>query len=392
MLGRKSRTASRFQAIGMAAMVLAVVLCGSQAQAQGIVVQSQWNQGLWGFGGISAGTVRIGGWGPFGWGVRGWGGRGFGWGGWGWGAPMSPFAPFWGPAPWVPAPVFVPRVATAPIFAPPIVLPPMVAPTLIVPPLVASPFILAPAPCWLAPWTAQNALWGNWGGAPWLAPAPAAPLAAVDVLAGQRPLDNLRGDPLPPIREANADARARAARFFEIGDRYFDQQNYRQAYVRYDQATTAAPDMVEAQLRKGQSLIALGNYEMAARAFKMAVRSDNWTECRLRWDEIYGKNGAAKDAHVQALATAAHNDPNNADLMLLLGMELFFDDQIPRSAKFFERYAALRDAAPPAGNPPAALANIPVNAAAVANEDPFLPVNDRPVPQPPPAIGEARRF
>src|SRR5690606_16566065 len=104
----------------------------------------------------------------------------------------------------------------------------------------------------------------------------AAPLPALNPLPAG-PLENLQGAALPPLRAANAEARARAERFIQIGDNYFDQQNFRSAYVRYDQATDAAPDMVEAQLRKGQSLIALGNYEMAAQAFKVAVRVKNWT-------------------------------------------------------------------------------------------------------------------
>ena len=368
----------------------------SPAQAQvGISVQSNWI-GPGGGGFFAAGTVRVGGWGvgpgvwggrPWGWGGGpwGWGGNPWGWGGvsaWGWGTPFNPWMQTWSPLP---------------VFSPQIVVPPLA------PSIWVAPWAIAPPPVLFAPWPVNFVGWGGWNLAPFAA-VPIGPQVAWNNWINQRPLDGLQGAPLPPPRAANDEALARAARFCEIGDRYFDEQNFRKAYVRYDQATDAAPNSVAAQLRKGQTLIALGNYEMAARAFKTAVRTANWTGCPLRWNDIYGKNQAAKDTHLQALAAACQNDPDNADLMFLLGMELFFDDQIPRSVKFFQRYAALRD-----GDPQVARQlNVALNgneqvADAVAVDDlgndagngaVVLPVpqDARPLPQPPPAIGEARQF
>src|SRR5690606_36217883 len=73
-------------------------------------------------------------------------------------------------------------------------------------------------------------------------------------LLNQRPLDGRVGDPLPPVPVVNEAAVARAWRFIEMGNRYFDEQNFRRAYVRYEKAAQAAPDLVEAHLLKGQAL------------------------------------------------------------------------------------------------------------------------------------------
>ncbi len=67
----------------------------------------------------------------------------------------------------------------------------------------------------------------------------------------------------PKVRAANAESRARALRFIELGDRHFQQQDFRAAYERYKLAAQAAPDLVEAHLRKGQCLLALRHFDAA---------------------------------------------------------------------------------------------------------------------------------
>lgn len=386
---RTCRPTRRLRAPLLPAIVAALLLGGFQASpAQagwGVSFQAGWGCSPWygGFwygnswygGQFTAATIQIG-----------------GFAGCGWAGPAFPL---------------VPACALPP---PPVILPPIFLP---------SPGIFGPGPV-------LNMLYG-----PTVFPVPgvAGPLVPPGLdLLNERPLDGLNGAPLPAVRVANDAAKARARRFIEMGNRYFDEQNFRRAYVRYDKATAAAPDLVEAQLLKGQSLIAIGNFEMAVRAFKMALRVDDWTDCPLRWDDVYGKNRVAKTAHIENLAEAAHNDPQNPDLMLLLGMELFFDGQVERSVKFFQRYAALRDAAEAAGavaaQHPALPAEIVAQGAAPdgviengaaangaaangAAADGAIPqpvnlpgggngiqppVDNRPRPQPPPPVNEARPF
>jgi hypothetical protein len=252
-------------------------------------------------------------------------------------------------------------------FVPACALPPLCGPVMLPPIFIPPGLLYGPGPVF-------DMLYG----VAWRTGGFAGPLIPPGLNAlNQRPLDGLVGDPLPPVPVVNEAARARAWRFIEMGNRYFDEQNFRRAYVRYDKAAQAAPDLVEAHLLKGQALIAIGSYDMAARAFKQALRNDKWTDCQLRWDNVYGKNRVAKTAHIENLAEAAQNDPHNPDLMLLLGMELFFDGQIERSVKFFQEYAALRDAGQVAGE----IAQLPQQPADIR------PVADnRPVPQPPPKV------
>lgn len=144
------------------------------------------------------------------------------------------------------------------------------------------------------------------------------------------------------LAPSGAEARERAWKFIDYGDKHFAQQSYRTAYERYSRAAASAPDMVEAYLRQGQSLVAVGNYELAARAYKRVIKTlPDWTEAQFRLADLYGENAFAKGAHLEALAAAAEKDPANGDLMLILAMQLYYDGQAERSTAFFQRAAEL---------------------------------------------------
>ena len=49
----------------------------------------------------------------------------------------------------------------------------------------------------------------------------------------------------------------------------------------------------------------------------------------------------AKTQHIETLARAVEANPFDADLLLVLGMQLFFDGQADRAAVFFSRAAQL---------------------------------------------------
>jgi tetratricopeptide (TPR) repeat protein len=138
-------------------------------------------------------------------------------------------------------------------------------------------------------------------------------------------------------RVSNAAARQRAARFMELGDRHFVRGDYLDAYERYKLAVQAAPDLVEAYLRRGQALVALGSYESAVQTFKYAFTlHPDWARSDYRLDRIYGNRRDAKLRHLNALAAAAEEQPS-PELMLLIGAQLYYDGQADRSLKFFER-------------------------------------------------------
>ena len=100
--------------------------------------------------------------------------------------------------------------------------------------------------------------------------------------------------------------------------------------------------MAESYFRQAFALVALGRYEKAAAAFRrgLNVRSD-WRGTPFRLDDLYGGAAVAKTQQIETLAGAVEANPFDADLLLVLGMMLFFDGQADRAAVFFARAAQL---------------------------------------------------
>jgi len=147
--------------------------------------------------------------------------------------------------------------------------------------------------------------------------------------------------PLVP-RAANAETRGLAWRFITFGDIHFTNERFADAYQRYRKAAEVVPELAEAHFRQGFALLGWGRYEMAAKAFRRGLGLDPaWPRSGFRLNELYNANLRAKATHLEALAVASENDPNNADLLFLLGICLFFDGHRDRAAPFFERVAQL---------------------------------------------------
>jgi hypothetical protein len=158
-------------------------------------------------------------------------------------------------------------------------------------------------------------------------PAPAAPAA--------------QGDK-PKVRVTNAEWKARAGKFIGFGDTNFGKQSYLSAVERYKTAAEMAPDLAEPYLRQGFAFVAMGQYESAVKAFRrgLKIRSD-WSDSPFRLDQIYGDAQIAKTAHLENLAKAVEANPLDSELLVALGMQLFFDGQPERSEVFFARAAQL---------------------------------------------------
>ncbi len=149
-------------------------------------------------------------------------------------------------------------------------------------------------------------------------------------------------DPKPKFRVTNADQKAKAGRFIAFGDTNFGKQSYLSASERYKTAAQMAPDLAEAHLRQGFALVAMGQYESAAKAFRRGLRvRGDWSASALRLDQLYGADRIAKTAHLENLAKAVEANPLDSDLLVALGMEVFFDGQQQRSEVFFTRAAEL---------------------------------------------------
>lgn len=148
--------------------------------------------------------------------------------------------------------------------------------------------------------------------------------------------------PRPNVRAANARATARARQFLAFGDERFREQQFSLAYQRYKKAAQAAPDLADAYFRQGLAQIALGRYALAAASIQRGLLlQPQWPCGDFRLDQLYGDNRLAKKNHLEQLAEAAISEPDNADLIFLVGFELFVDGQAARAKVFFERAAAL---------------------------------------------------
>ncbi len=155
------------------------------------------------------------------------------------------------------------------------------------------------------------------------APAPAVPLSTLDSIKSK-------------IRVTNAATKARAGKFVGYGDANFKKQSYLSAAERYKDASRMAPDLADAYVRQGFAYIAMSNYDSAARVFHrgLLIRSD-WNGSPFRLDQIYDDDQISKTAHLESLAKAAEDNPLDGNLLMLLGMMLYFDGQVERSEPFF---------------------------------------------------------
>jgi tetratricopeptide (TPR) repeat protein len=152
------------------------------------------------------------------------------------------------------------------------------------------------------------------------------------------PEPKAREDRPPSQRGTGRDSLVRAGRFIGYGDNHFANQKYLDALQRYRSAVEAAPQLAEAYVRQAYALIATGRYEPAVKAIKRGLDLDSgWAKSDFRNDELYGPNQAAKRAHLDALAKAANEKPEDPDLLLLVGLFLYFDGQTERAEPFFQR-------------------------------------------------------
>ena len=146
-------------------------------------------------------------------------------------------------------------------------------------------------------------------------------------------------------RGTNAQALARAGKFLSYGDARFAKQEYLDANDRYREASRSAPQLADAWFRQGFALVAIGRYDAALAAIRRGLKLDpKWAKSDFTLRDLYGPDPMPKDAHRDELAEAAEANPNDADLLLLLGIHLYFDGQAQRAKTFFDRARELGSA------------------------------------------------
>lgn len=206
-------------------------------------------------------------------------------------------------------------------------------------PYVLPPLVL-PAQTLFGPQPVQQmmGMGVNVGGGPGFA-GPAGPVAGGQAGGGQMANPPAARQRKP--RVSNAEAKARAGKFIDFGDALFAKQQFRQALERYKLAAQQAPDMAEIYLRQGIALVAVGQYESAAKSFRRGVKLPDWNVAGMGIDQLYNGARAAKEAHIEALAMALRTAPHDANLLFVLGMEMFLSGQPERASAFFARAAQL---------------------------------------------------
>jgi hypothetical protein len=141
---------------------------------------------------------------------------------------------------------------------------------------------------------------------------------------------------------SNDASRARANQFVNFGDEHFRKQKYNEALERYKDASKSASDLADPYFRQAFALSAMSKYDAAARAIRRGLALDaDWPAAEIQLKRLYGDNLLAKATHWEVMAKAATDDPQNADLLFLLAVELYCDGQQDRSRAFFLRAKTL---------------------------------------------------
>jgi tetratricopeptide (TPR) repeat protein len=139
-------------------------------------------------------------------------------------------------------------------------------------------------------------------------------------------------------RATNARANALAWRFIGFGDAQFAQQKYSEANGRYRKAAESAPQLADVWFRQALALSATGRYDQAVAAIKRGLRIDpNWPNSGFDLKKLYGADQRAAEVNLDALALNAEANPNDANLLFLVGVHLHFNGQPQRAEKFFQR-------------------------------------------------------
>ncbi len=145
-------------------------------------------------------------------------------------------------------------------------------------------------------------------------------------------------------RVANAASIARARRLIGFGDANFEEQQWHAALERYKDAMRAAPTLAEAYFRQGHAYTVLGMYPQAVLAYQRGLKlQPDWPQSNFDLVALYDENVEAFITSRERLAAAAADDPQNADLLFLIGVQLHFSGERERARLFFRRAAALTD-------------------------------------------------
>ncbi len=176
-----------------------------------------------------------------------------------------------------------------------------------------------------------------------------------------------RIDPVP-----NREARQRAWRLIEAGDRNFKEGNFRDALAHYRKSNEVAGELADGYFRTAFAMLALDRWTEATLTIERGlVRNPNWPASGFVLEELYGSPDAKRDAF-RKLQSGKQVSPHNSDVRFLLGVLLHFDGQREAAEAEFRRVIEIT------GRGNHARAFLPAEPAAPADRAP-----DEDVPPPP---------
>jgi len=175
------------------------------------------------------------------------------------------------------------------------------------------------------------------------APAPKAPKAVKPPPA-----------PIPPIilpdpKAAGPLGRADADRIVETGRKAFSDGQYGRALEFFRKAADITPAEPSVHFVISQAYFALGKYRESVAAIGMgiALRAD-WHEARFNSRDLYWKKPELFDDHLKALRDAVAAFPADAEVLFLLGHQLWFDGKHAEAKPLILKARALGAGATPA--------------------------------------------
>jgi tetratricopeptide (TPR) repeat protein len=138
--------------------------------------------------------------------------------------------------------------------------------------------------------------------------------------------------------QREATAIAESHRQQKLGREAFEILQYGRALERWKQAVKVAPQDSPSYFLLAQAQMATGKYHEAVVSIEtgMQLRVD-WPTARFDPKDLYGKNQAFYDQHLQALKEALRSNPDNPELLFLVGYQYWFGANVDEAKKHFEK-------------------------------------------------------
>jgi hypothetical protein len=140
------------------------------------------------------------------------------------------------------------------------------------------------------------------------------------------------------VKPTTPEQKRKSIRYQAQADEWFVKANYLQAFARYKQASSAAPDRPEPRFRMAVTLAAMQEYGPAVDELKRLVRLDpEWPAHGDRLDELFGADhNISKNVLLHKVSRWVREDVRDPDRLFLMGVLLHFNEDADKAKTFFE--------------------------------------------------------